>query len=221
MQTAPVAFQPKKHPAVLATVVVVHVALAYAVLQAMGVRVVPVKPPVVQTQVLVDVVKEVEPPPPPVVKPKTDFKIDLPQELVPVVPTPQQNEPTISTQREAVPDRPAELSHPATQEVAPTRPLPVARAPVIDVSQCARPEYPAAALRADATGVTRVAFVVDAAGRVAGAQVVRSAGGTREHKLLDGAAVEALSQCPFKPGADEAGRAVGGNAHVEYTWTLN
>ncbi len=96
-----------------------------------------------------------------------------------------------------------------------------AQAPMIDVSHCDRPDYPVAAARAGATGTTVVAFAVDALGHVSGAQVLRSAGPSREHKLLDRAAVDALGKCAFKAGVDESGQPVGGNASVEYAWTLN
>jgi protein TonB len=49
---------------------------------------------------------------------------------------------------------------------------------------------------------------------------VKSAGGSREHKLLDRLAVAKLSECTFKPGADENGKPVGGSFDVEYVWKL-
>ena len=78
-----------------------------------------------------------------------------------------------------------------------------------------------AAAQCDSLIRSNMAFAVDALGRVSSAQVLRSAGPSREHKLLDRAAVEALGKCPFKAGVDESGRSVGGNATVEYAWTLN
>lgn len=87
-------------------------------------------------------------------------------------------------------------------------------------AQC-RPVYPAAAQRAGVTGVSRIRFTVDATGRVAGAQVLQSPGPTRENRLLDKAAADALAQCPVTAGTDDRGRPVGGSADVEYVWTLN
>jgi len=87
-------------------------------------------------------------------------------------------------------------------------------------AQC-RPEYPGAAQRAGASGVTRIRFTVDASGRIAGSQVLRSSGATREHRLMDQAAAAALAQCPVQVGTDDQGRPVGTTTDVDYVWTLN
>ena len=87
-------------------------------------------------------------------------------------------------------------------------------------SQC-RPEYPAAALRTGATGVSRIRFTVDPSGKVSGAQILNASGPTREHRLLDKAAAEALAQCPITVGTDDMGRAVGTTVEVEYSWSMN
>ena len=88
----------------------------------------------------------------------------------------------------------------------------------IDVNTCEKPEYPAAALRADATGTSKIRFTVDATGAVAKAEIERSAGASREHRLLDRTAIEALSKCRFKPGIDEQGKPIGGTTMVDYVW---
>ena len=72
-----------------------------------------------------------------------------------------------------------------------------------------------------ATGITRIRFSVDATGRIAGSQILQSSGSSREHRLLDRAAAEALAQCPVQVGTDESGRPVGTTTDVEYVWTLN
>ena len=84
-----------------------------------------------------------------------------------------------------------------------------------------RPAYPGAAQRAGASGVTRIRFTVDAAGRIAGSQILRASGATREHRLMDQAAVAALAQCPVQVGTDDQGRPVGTTTDVEYVWTLD
>jgi protein TonB len=87
-------------------------------------------------------------------------------------------------------------------------------------AQC-RPEYPVAALRAGATGVSRIRFTVDASGKVSAAQILQSSGPTREHRMLDKAAAEALARCPVQGGTDEMGRPVGATTDVDYFWTLD
>ena len=82
-------------------------------------------------------------------------------------------------------------------------------------------EYPGAAARAEATGTTKLRFSIDAEGKVVKAEVLRGSGASREHRLLDRTAVEALSACKFKPGIDENGKAVGAFADVEYVWKLD
>ena len=71
-----------------------------------------------------------------------------------------------------------------------------------------------------ATGTTRIKFTVDAAGKLSGAEVVRSAGASREHRALDRVALSKLSECSFTPGIDENGKPVGGVFEVEYVWKI-
>ena len=59
------------------------------------------------------------------------------------------------------------------------------------------PVYPEAAIRAGAVGTTVVEMVMDGAARIQRITVVKSAGYTREHKMLDRAVVHNLATCPF------------------------
>jgi protein TonB len=106
---------------------------------------------------------------------------------------------------------------PAPPPPAPPRQAVPAR---IDVATCDKPEYPAAAARAEATGTTKIRFIVDAEGKVSKADVERGSGTSREHRLLDRTAVDALSKCRFRPGTDEHGKPMGGTTVVEYVWKL-
>jgi periplasmic protein TonB len=81
-------------------------------------------------------------------------------------------------------------------------------------------DYPPQALRVEATGTTKIRFTVDANGKLSSAEVVKSAGPTREHRLLDRIAQQKLSECSFKPGIDENGRPTGGTFDVEYVWKI-
>ncbi len=81
---------------------------------------------------------------------------------------------------------------------------------------CPPPAYPDAALQARATGVTVVTFTVDANGGVTSTSVSRSSGGTKEHQMLDNAAMALVRQCKFPatPGKPP------GTAAIEYNWAL-
>jgi protein TonB len=147
--------------------------------------------------------------PPPSFMPPPEVQVSTPQLA-----------PAITVTREAPPPSTVTLS-PAAPGPAPAAapaPRPQAVAARIDVSTCEKPEYPAAALRADATGTTKIRFTVDATGVVSKAEIERAAGPSREHRLLDRTAVEALSKCRFKPGTDEQGKPIGGSTVVDYVW---
>ena len=98
-----------------------------------------------------------------------------------------------------------------------------ARPAIGNVASCAPgpDDYPVVAIREEATGITKIRFRVDATGKLAGADVVKSAGASRAHKALDRVALSKLSECSFRPGLDETGKAVGGTFDVDYVWKLN
>ncbi|MBI3368318.1 MAG: energy transducer TonB [Burkholderiales bacterium] len=171
------------------------------------------------------IIEEVKPPPPPPpenLPPPPKFAPPPPSFMPPPevqIQNPQPA-PTITVTREAPPPAP-----PVTIAPAPTAPpAPVAvRAAVaakIDMGSCDKPEYPAAAARAEATGITKIRFNVDGTGKVSSSELLAGSGGSREHRLLDRTAVEALSKCRFKPGTDEHGKPTGGVSIVEYVWKL-
>ena len=83
-----------------------------------------------------------------------------------------------------------------------------------------KPQYPPAALRAQVQGVTTVAFHVDAEGKVTQAEILKSSGPTREHRLLDLETARKLSLCPFEIGKDSDGNPVATVVKVDYTWRL-
>ncbi|GAA0771362.1 energy transducer TonB [Ideonella azotifigens] len=207
----------------LAVVAGLHVVLGYALLNGLGQVVVDVLKPPVDVQLF----KEIQPPPPPppppqLPQPKTPPPPQsfAPMPEVPVVPQPVQQ--SISTTPVQPPPGPVTLA-PAPAPPAPPAPPRVAARPAIgNISACAPAgaDYPAAASRAEATGTTRVRFTVDAAGQLAKADVVKSAGPSREHRLLDRIALDKLSGCTFKAGVDENGQPAGGTFEVEYLWKL-
>ena len=83
-----------------------------------------------------------------------------------------------------------------------------------------KPEYPEAALRAQVQGVSVLVFHVDERGKVTGGEVLRSSGRSREHRMLDKAALYALMLCPFERRLDANGQARAYDVEVPYTWRL-
>ncbi len=208
-----------QHPVGWMVVVGLHVLLAAALLSARISRTTPV------VESVATLVPEVSPPP------RIDHVLPPPQQpvlqhrqilVLPDVPVAPQDTPTITGKSDPSPQAPV--------VIAPTEPGPVALVPTriqshlasinAGASQC-RPEYPAAAARAGTTGVSRIRFSVDAAGKVTNALMLASSGPTREHRLLDKAAADALQHCPITVGTDDTGRPVGTTTDVEYVWRLN
>jgi hypothetical protein len=98
---------------------------------------------------------------------------------------------------------------------------PAAHPPRIDAtSPDCRPQRPAA-VPAGVDGETTIWYELSAKGRVNSAEIHHSAGPTREHRLLDNAARNAFVRCPFMPGRDANGAAIGGITVVTWSWRSN
>ena len=215
-----------KHPVGVGVVLLLHVVLGYALVNGLGKKIVEVMKAPIETKIL-DEDKPPPPPPPENLPPPPKMALPPPSYMPPPevqVATPQLA-PAITVTREAPPPTPVTIAPapapvPAAVVAAPPAPRVLAVPARIDVNSCDKPEYPAAALRAEATGTSKIRFTVDATGVVSKAEIERSAGPSREHRLLDRAAIDALSKCRFKPGTDEAGKPVGAVTPVEYVWKL-
>lgn len=211
----------------LAVVGGLHVLLAWALANGLAKRVVDVVRAPLETR-LIEEVKTPPPPPPPDLPPPPRLAPPPPSFMPPpeiAVATPPVVAPTITTTQAPPPVVAAVAIAPPP---APPAPVAVAAAPRssakparLDVGACSRPEYPAAAARAEVTGTSKIRFTVDAAGLVSRAEIERPSGPLREHRLLDQAAVAALSKCRFTPGTDEQGQPVGGYAVVDYVWKFD
>ena len=224
--------RPGKHPIGLIVVAALHVVLGWALVNGLGRKIVEVIKAPIETKII-DEVKPPPPPPPENLPPPPKVALPPPSFVPPPeeqVATPQ-IAPAITVTREAPPPAPVTISPapaPAPVAAAPAAPAAAPVAPKvqpvparIDVTSCEKPEYPAAALRADATGVTKIRFTLDATGAVTKAEIEKSSGPSREHRLLDRTALEALSKCRGRPGTDEAGKPMGGTTvTVDYVWKV-
>lgn len=108
---------------------------------------------------------------------------------------------------------------PSDPTVAPWAP-PGGRVARIQPSADCRPGYPTQAVRAMAQGTTTVVFTVDAGGKLVDGAVLKSAGETRAHKLLDQQTLRVFASCGFVAGADADGRPVTTRLKLTYTWKL-
>jgi bla regulator protein BlaR1 len=86
---------------------------------------------------------------------------------------------------------------------------------IANFASCAKPVWPQASLRAEHTGTVRLAFLVDAAGKVIDSRVDQSSG----HVALDEAARSGIALCSFRP-ATENSVAVQAWSPMSYTWAL-
>ena len=223
--------QVNKHPVGVGVVIVLHIILGYALVNGLGRKIVEVIKAPIETKII-DEIKPPPPPPPDNLPPPPKVALPPPSCVPPPegqVATPQ-IAPAITVTREAPPPAPPVAIAPApapavvaapAAPAAPPPPKVQAVAARIDVGSCDKPEYPAAALRAEATGTSKIRFTVDATGAVSKAEIERAAGASREHRLLDRAAVDALSKCRFKPGVDDTGKPVGGATVVDYVWKVD
>ena len=210
-----------RHPVGLSVVIGLHVLLAAVLITAKIHRAPPADPGTI------DVVPQQRMPPPQVQTPlprPNQAQPTQPQLVVPVIPEAKTDDSTPVAKVFDPNDRPQPAIADKPTEIAKADPGPRVQGHPASINagaaQC-RPEYPAQALRTGATGVSKIRFTVDAGGKVAAAQILAPSGMTREHRMLDKAAAEALAQCPIVVGTDEMGRAVGTTVDVEYVWTMN
>ena len=215
--------QPGKHLIGFGIVLGLHLLLGYGLLNGLAQRMVDVIKGPIETKI----VEEVKPPPPPPdnLPPPPKFAPPPPSFVPPPevnVNAPATAGPTITTTRVAPPPAPVTVA-PAPPPPAPPAPPRVAARPAFANVQACAPssdDYPSAAQRSEATGTTKIKFTVDSNGKLSNAEVVKSAGSSREHKMLDRVALSKLSECVFRAGSDENGRPVGASFEVDYVWKL-
>ncbi len=147
---------------------------------------------------------------PPIVVPKVEVDIPPPE-------VEQRVEATTEAQPMPEPAQPAASEAPPSQAPAASSNTGEMRSAVLaDADGCAKPAYPTSAARNGETGTVTLALMVGADGRVKDSRIQSSSGS----RVLDRAAVNALSMCQFKPAMNN-GVAEAGWAQIAYVWTLD
>jgi protein TonB len=210
--------EPGKNFTGIAIVIVLHVFVAWGIINGLGKRMITKMQEAVETKII----EEVKPPPPPETPPPPpppEMKAPPPPFIPPVEvqvqqPPPQQTAIAVSSS-----------AKPATTDLNRAPPAPAAPAKasgpahtnaVVNFDTCAKPEYPKSSLRNEETGTSTISFLISADGSVKDSKITRSSG----FRDLDKAAVAALSKCRFKP-ATENGQAVETWSPVAYVWNLD
>lgn len=214
---------PGRHLIGFGIVVALHVLLGWALVTGLAQRMIEVIKAPIETKIIEET-KPPEPPPPENLPPPPKFAppppsfVPPPEVNVAPPPTPA---PTITTTQVAPPPAPVRIA-PAAPVVAPPAPprAPVRTAPRIDFQNaCERPEYNAAARRAEVEGSTTIVFTMDVTGQISEAEVEQSSGRTREHRMLDRLALEAVRNCRGTPGTVD-GKPEKLTSRITYVWRI-
>lgn len=202
----------------IAIVVLLHVAVIYALVTVLGRHPVKLVRPPIQVKIIDEPqqAKVEPPPPPPLLRPPPLPNIPLPEVRIQQA---VKNNPPISP---VVHDTPAPAPPPPMVPApapvpAPHQPIVVAA--VIDPTNGCRgkPDYPEISRRLGEQGTVTLRFLIGVDGRVKQSQIVTSSG----HPRLDEAARTGLgSLCRFKPGTVD-GKPEETWAEIRYAWKLN
>lgn len=198
-----------------------HALVAMGVINVMNSKAISI--PALVQDTLVWVKPDIPPPSPPPEPPKPRMDVAKPPIVVPKVevdvPPPQIEEPVQATtepQPMPEPAQPAASEAPPSQAPASSDTGAMRSAVLADADGCAKPDYPTSAARNGETGTVTLALLVGADGRVQDSRIQKSSGS----RVLDRAAVNALSLCQFKPAMNN-GAAEAGWAQIAYVWTLD
>jgi len=199
-----------------------HVLVAMGVVNVMNSK--SISLPALVEDTLVWVKPDVPPPPPPPEPPTPRVETVKPPIVVPKVevdipppPVEQRVEATTEPQPMPEPAQPAASeTPPSPAPAASSNPGAMRSAVLADADGCAKPDYPTSAARNGETGTVTLALMVGADGRVKDSRIQSSSGS----RVLDRAAVNALSMCQFKPAMNN-GTAEAGWAQIAYVWTLD
>ena len=212
---------PGKHVVGFTVVLAFHLVLGWAILNGLAQRLVEVIKSPLETKIIEEVKPPPPPPPenlppPPKFAPPPPSFVPPPEVNVNQPPTPA---PTITTTTVAPPPTPV-VVRPQAPPAPPAPPAPAARTePKLDFNVCDKPEYNAPARRSEAQGSVTVLYTMDTNGSISNAVVEKSAGPTREHKMLDRLTIEAVTACKGKPGTLD-GKPEKLTSRVVYVWKL-
>ncbi|MGB7194213.1 MAG: TonB family protein [Collimonas pratensis] len=205
----------------VSVVVLMHIAVVYALVTGLARKVVEV----VQEPVITKIIAEIKPPPPPPPPPEKPAPPPpksaappptyVPPPEVKVTPPPQEN--TIAAVTNVKPptnELPTAVAQPAPAAVA-AAPAGPAHTSARVTGNCEKPEYPRTSLRNEEQGTVNVKLVISADGSVADASIEKSSG----FKDLDRATLKAWSLCHFVPAMAD-GQPVQSVTRMQYVWKL-
>jgi len=148
--------------------------------------------------------------PPDIVVPKVEVEIAAPS-VVNTVQTTQEADPAPQPPQPAQAQGTPQAAATSASNSGAVRTIALAEA-----SGCATPEYPARAARNGDSGTVVLALLIGTDGRVSNARVQKTSGS----RDLDKAALNALSQCQFKPATNN-GVPEAGWGQLAFVWTLD
>ena len=216
---------PGRHLTGMMVVVLLHIALGWALVTGLARQVIEVIKAPIETKII-DEVKP-PPPPPPDNLPPPPKTAPPPPSFVPPpeidVKPPPAPAPVITTTPVVPPPAPpVTIAPPPAPVVTPPAPAPAAPlrvAPKVNFSACEKPEYPRQARAANAEGLVVVIYTMDVNGVISDAKIEKSSGVSREHRMLDRATLDAVMACKGTPGTID-GKAEKLTGRIEYNWTL-
>ena len=218
---------PIKHLVSVGVVLALHVVLGWALVNGLAQRLIEVIKAPIETKIIEEVKPPPPPPPenlppPPKFAPPPPSFVPPPEVNVNPPPTPQ---PTITTTQVVPPPsivtvRPAEPVAVAPAVVTAPR-APVRTEPKVDFQNaCDKPEYNRQARAAEAQGAVTILYTMDTTGVINEATVDKSSGPTREHKMLDRIALDAVRACKGKPGTLD-GKPEKLTSRITYVWKIS
>lgn len=219
---------PTKHLVGFGMVVALHLVMGWALVNGLAQRLIEVIKAPIETKIIEEVKPPPPPPPenlppPPKFAPPPPSFVPPPEVNVNPPPTPA---PTITTTQVAPPPTTVTVTVAPT---APTAPPVVAVAaprasvrtePRIDFQNtCEKPEYNRQARAAEAQGAVTILYTMDTTGVINEATVEKSSGPTREHKMLDRLALDAVRACKGRPGTLD-GKPEKLTSRITYVWKI-